>query len=479
MIISKSFEKVVSEKPLVVGAFLGEEVQINPALHGKIKDLIEDKNVSLEKGKVNKVFTFGQIPNKMVYLIGLGDRKKYDYELLEESIRDVNYKLGEELIIDLDSFIADLDASEVAKRFVRVVSYYNYVYDELLTEKIKNDLELKFYTKHNLEAEIEEAFNLGSAVANTRDLVNKPYNYLSAADLAVYAEELVKNLNNDKVTYKVYNKKEIETLEMYAFLGVNQGSDAEPRLIHLKYQGSNANPIALVGKGLMYDTGGYSLKSSMNTMKCDMAGAATVLGTFEAAVRNNLEVNLQVVICATDNRINGKALLPDDVLTAMNKKTIEIISTDAEGRLTLADAVCFAQKEGCKTVVDVATLTGACVVALGNYMTGLFGNNEEEINKMLLASKEANEGLWQLPINKNIREQVRDSKVADLKNSTGRGMGASGAAAFIEEFIEEDTKWLHLDIAGTAFRTSPSYKEFYGASGEIVNTLYNYLKKNI
>ena len=129
----------------------------------------------------------------------------------------------------------------------------------------------------------------------------------------------------------------------------------------------------------MYDTGGYSLKTNMINMKSDMAGAAAALGAFEAAVKNNLKVNLQVVICATDNRVDGKALLPDDVLTAMNKKTIEIISTDGEGRLTLADAVCFAQKEGCKTVVDIATLTGACVVALGNHVTGLFGNCDEEV----------------------------------------------------------------------------------------------------
>lgn len=478
MIIAKSFEKTESTSPLLVGAFLDEEVQIAPAIDLEIKKMLAEKEIGLEKGKVNKIFTFGKIPNKSLYLIGLGKKENYDYEVLEECLRRVNYKLGKELVVELESFINDLDPSEVASRFIKTVGFYNYVYDELLSDKIDNELSLKFNTKYNIEKEIEEAFVLANAVDNTRDLVNKPYNYLSAINLAEYAERLVKSLDDERVSIKIYNKKEIEALEMNAFLGVNKGSTAEPRLIHLEYLGAEADPICLVGKGVMFDTGGYTLKTQMNSMKSDMAGAAAALGVFEAAVKNNLQVNLQVVICATDNRINGEALLPDDILTAMNKKTIEIISTDAEGRLTLADALCFAQKQGCKTVIDIATLTGACVVALGNYTTGLFGNDDEEIAKFLEASKRVNQEFWRLPITKHIREQVRKSKVADLKNSTGRNMGASGAAAFLEAFIEPGTKWIHLDIAGTAFLTQPSYQEFYGATGVPVNTLYYYLKNN-
>ena len=159
---------------------------------------------------------------------------------------------------------------------------------------------------------------------------------------------------------------------MNAFLGVNKGSDIPARLIYLTYEGSNDEPITLVGKGLMFDTGGYSLKTKMNTMKCDMGGAATVLGVMEAVVKNNLPVNLRVVIAATDNKVNSGAILPDDVLTAMDGQTIEIESTDAEGRLTLADAICLLNKKD-QVVIDVATLTGAVVVAHGDYTTGLFG----------------------------------------------------------------------------------------------------------
>ncbi|NLD25973.1 MAG: leucyl aminopeptidase [Acholeplasmataceae bacterium] len=467
-----------SEKPLVVGAFLDEKVRIAEAVDTEIEAMINEKDVSLCLGKVNKIPTFGKIKNRIIYLIGLGKKDEYDYENLEESLRGVNYLLGNELILDVDSFAGGLDIREAAKRIVKTIGYYNYVYDEFLSKKIDNELTLRLISEVDFDAEIKEAFNLVTAINNTRDLVNKPYNHLSATDLADYAKSLVQSLNSECLSIKVYDKKEIESLGMNAFLAVNKGSEAEPKLIHIKFENAESEAIGLVGKGLMYDTGGYSIKTSMNNMKCDMAGAATVLGVLEAAVKNDLKVNLQIVICATDNRIDGGALLPDDVLTAMNKKTIEIISTDAEGRLTLADGVYFAQKEGCKTVVDIATLTGACVVALGDYTTGLFGNSCGEIEKIIAAAKEANEELWQLPINRWIRDEVRSSKVADLKNSTGRLMGASGAAAFIEEFIEEGTKWLHLDIAGTAFHTSPHFKEYYGATGTPVFSVYQYLKKS-
>ena len=335
---------------------------------------------------------------------------------------NVNYKLGSELNINLDSLAGNLDLSEVVKRVVTAIGYYNYVFDELQSKKVNNELTLNLITNKQLDftKEVEEAFNLVTALNNVRDLVNKPYNHLNAVELAEYAENLVDELDNKKVGLKIYNKKEIEELEMHAFLGVNKGSETEPRLIHLTYNGGKGEYVGLVGKGVMFDTGGYSIKTNMLNMKCDMAGAATVLGVFEAVVKNELPINLQVVVCATDNKINGSALVPDDVITAMNKLTIEIKSTDAEGRLTLADALTFTQQQGAKEVIDIATLTGAIVVALGSDVTGLFGNDQEMINNFLKASKEANEEVWHMPINDSIRKKVRDSKVADLLNSTGR-----------------------------------------------------------
>jgi leucyl aminopeptidase len=474
--IIRNYENCVSEKPLVVGAFEHTtDLNLDGGINGHVNELIQNKQLCFEIGKINKIFTFGKIPNQILYIIGLGKKEEYTYEKLEESFCDVNYKLGDELHIELASFVSDLNVEEVAKRIVQTIGYFNYKFDECLTKKVKNDLTLKLISQKPLNKAMQEAFFVSTAVDNTRDLVNKPYNYLSASDLANYALSLCESLESKLVEAHIYNKEQIRELEMNAFLGVNKGSTAEPKLIHLIYNGGKNDPIALVGKGLMYDTGGYSLKSSMNNMKDDMAGAATVLGTFELVVKNQLPINLHVIICATDNRINGEALLPDDVLTAMNKKTIEIVSTDAEGRLTLADGVYFAQKQGCTEVIDVATLTGSVVVALGEYVTGLFGNDKNLINKMLQAGEFVNEEIWELPINDHIRKQVHSSKVADLTNSTGKNMGASSAAAFIEAFIDKPTKWLHLDIAGTAFHTSPSKKEHYGATGTTVKTLYQYL----
>lgn len=467
-----------SDKPLVLGLFINQKVEIDDKINDDIEELIKSKLIKLELGETNKITTFSKIKNKVIYLIGLGAKEEYTKEKLKEVTKSLTASLGKELVIQFDSFIGNLDVLEAAFEFVLNAHYYNYKYDEFLSKKIENDVSWEFVTKYEVKQTIIEAMNLAVAIDNTRDLVNKPYNYLSAVDLADYAQELVKTLDNERISIHTYDKKQIEVLKMGAFLAVNKGSTCEPRLIYIKYQGLDEwkDPIALVGKGIMYDTGGYSIKTSMNTMKCDMAGAATVLGVLESLVKNEVKVNVMVIICATDNRINGEALLPDDIVTAMNGKTIEIVSTDAEGRLTLADGVYFAQKEGSQEVIDIATLTGACVVALGEYTTGIFGNHQDNINKFLDVAIKTGESTWQLPITEHIKKQVRSSKVADFTNSTGRNMGASGAAAFIEGFIEEKTKWIHLDIAGTAFHTTPSNKEFYGATGVMVQTIYNYLK---
>jgi leucyl aminopeptidase len=475
--------KVVKERnaknPIVCGFFKNQKtVDIEKSVNTQIAKLLEQGFVNDELGAVTKIPVNESY--QIVYLVCLGE-EPYDYPSLLKAVRGIRFKLGKELTILLDSFIQTLDPKKATKMFVETVGFYNYKYDELKSKKIDNDLSIDLYTKNRIEAVVEESMVLVEATNHARDLVNKPYNYMSAIDIANYAHNLLNDFKDAPVEAKIYTKQEIQSLKMGAFLAVNQGSNCEPRLIHLKYRGNTNNDeiIALIGKGVMFDTGGYSIKTSMNTMKCDMAGAATVLGVFEAVVKNNVAINIDLIIAATDNRINGEAYLPDDVITAMNGKTIEIVSTDAEGRLTLADAITYAQQQGAKQLIDFATLTGAVVVALGDYITGLFGNDQPSIEQMLQTSKETYEGMWQLPITERIREQVRGSKVADITNSTGRSAGASGAAAFLEEFVEEGTKWMHLDIAGTAFLTSPAYNEFYGATGAALKTTYEYLKKKV
>lgn len=463
---------------LILGIFGDGTLNSEIALGDHIEGLIKNQKISTKLGKVTTIFSTGVENLEKIHFIGLGEKDKYDLNKVATAARDIKYTLGKDLIVDTKSFIAnDLTEIEVVKALIYTIDFYNYQYLECKSKPEYQEVNISFITNISCEA-FDEFVNICEALKNTRDLVNKPYNYLNVNDLVKYVEDLVKKLNNDKFKLRVYTKEECEAMGMNAFLGVNKGSDIPARLIYLTYEGSNDEPITLVGKGLMFDTGGYSLKTKMNTMKCDMGGAATVLGVMEAVVKNNLPVNLRVVIAATDNKVNSGAILPDDVLTAMDGQTIEIESTDAEGRLTLADAICFAQQEGSKVVIDVATLTGAVVVALGDYTTGLFGNDQELVDKILNSAKEENESLWQLPITDHIRDRVRKSPVADLINSTGRDMGASGAAAFLEAFVKPETKWLHLDIAGTAFNTSPRYREPYGATGAMVRTLYNFVKKN-
>lgn len=464
---------------IVLGIFVEDKtVNIDPKIDAEINELISKELIKKDLAKVNKFFTFGKIKQEQVCLIGLGEKSKYKYQEVAKVSSLINRTIDNNIELLVDSFIGNLDGKEVIKKMLLTINDYTYKYEECKSQKKDEKFNIKITSTSSFVNEINEVLNLSKAINNTKDLVNKPYNYLNAVQLANYAENLVKELNSSLVKVQIYNKKEIEKLEMNAFLGVNKGSVDEPRLIHLTYYGNpeTKDLISFVGKGITFDTGGYSLKTSMNTMKDDMAGAATSLGIFEAVVKNNLKVNIQVVICATDNRVNGEAYLPDDVLTAMNKKTIEIVSTDAEGRLTLADAITFAQKQGSKEVIDLATLTGACVVALGEYTTGIFGNDEEMIQKIIKIGDQELEHVWELPITDYIREKVRSSKVADLTNSTGRNMGASGAAAFLEAFVEENVKWVHLDIAGTAFRTTPAYNEPYGATGVMVKTLYAYIK---
>jgi leucyl aminopeptidase len=273
------------------------------------------------------------------------------------------------------------------------------------------------------------------------------------------------------VTVRIFEKKELEEMNMGAFLGVNKGSSDEPYLIHIHYkkEGNTSSPTALVGKGVMYDTGGYSLKTpqSMPGMKVDMAGAAAVVSAIEGIAKLGLDANVMSIVAATDNRIGDDAIVPDDILVSANGKTIEIISTDAEGRLTLADAVWFAQKQGAKKVIDVATLTGAIVSALGQNYTGAFTNNQAFLEDFKKVTEETKETLWQMPVSKVFHDELK-SKVADLSNKGGRLAGASIAAAFIEEFIEEDTMWIHLDIAGTSANKNE------GATGVMVKSFIKF-----
>lgn len=418
----------------------------------KVNKLFDNELIANTEEAFTKILTFGKLKAKAIYVVNTN--KLEDKDLIGKIA-----SIKEETIILLETFDCK--------------NYDKFVQDLFETVVTKNHKLNKFKSKYKEENKnfyyfgeaktINKGIVYGESINKCKDLVNTPYNYLNATDLAHHALAFAKYEN---VTVDVLDKKEIEKLKMGAFLGVNKGSKDEPKLICVKYQGKDTfeNPTALVGKGVMYDTGGYSLKTpvSMPGMKVDMAGAAAVLSAIEAIARLELKANVMAIVAATDNRIGDDAIVPDDILTSANGKTIEIVSTDAEGRLTLADAVWYAQEQGAKKVIDIATLTGAMVMALGSKFTGAFTNNPEFYLEFTKTTEITKEKVWEMPVIKEYHEDLK-SEVADMKNKGGRTAGASQAAAFIEEFIEDDTRWIHLDIAGTA-----SGKD--GATGVMVKT---------
>jgi len=267
----------------------------------------------------------------------------------------------------------------------------------------------------------------------------------------------------------------LQELGMGALLGVTLGSHEPPKFILLRYQGNDSPDVdvALVGKGITFDSGGISIKPSegMEEMKGDMAGGAAVMAAISAASQLKARINVVAIVPATENLPGGSALKPGDVVTAMNGKTIEIISTDAEGRLVLADALGYANKLGARYIIDVATLTGACHVALGSECSGAFGNNQELVDKVITAASEAGELMWQLPMYEQNKEQLK-SDVADIRNVGGKWGGAISAAQFLAEFVG-DTPWVHLDIAGTGMSDKERAYLVKGATGVPVRTLVN------
>ncbi|MDO5652035.1 MAG: leucyl aminopeptidase [Moraxella sp.] len=343
---------------------------------------------------------------------------------------------------------------------------------------INTKVETKLY-KDTLQ--LVQAVVLGQNLA--RDVANEPPNIMTPNELANIAKQLGKD-HSDKLSVSVLGEKEMEKLGMGCFLAVSKGSDEEGKLIVLEYRGKSDkptkgkkakldNPIALVGKGITFDTGGISLKPSagMDEMKYDMGGAAAMLGTIKAVCEANLVLDVVVVLACAENMPSGRATRPGDIVTAMNGMSVEILNTDAEGRLVLCDALCYVQDnyKPC-TIIDAATLTGACVIALGNVRSGLYCNDEDTLFALQSASEHTGDLVWQMPLDDEYNGQLK-SKFADVQNIGGREGGSITAACYLQRFIKDGQAWAHLDIAGTAWTSG----ENKGATGRPVPMLVQYL----
>lgn len=426
-------------------------------------------------------------------IVGLGEKKNAKKENLRKAIaktvKAVSSLKTDSVSFDIDQLNSIKSTEETAYIVAEAIQMTLYSFDKYLSKKNENTLKKIILastdkkSKAKIEKAITKAENVTGAINYARDLVNEVPNVLRSDVYAKWIEEDVKkSLKGHNVKTKILNKAQIEKENMNLFLSVNSGSGFEPRLVHLTYTPKkatkNTKHIALVGKGLVFDTGGYSLKpaASMINMKFDMAGSATVYAAFRAAVLENSPYKLTCILAITDNAVSSFATMPDAIVKGRNGKTVEILNTDAEGRLALADALDYACDQNPNVIIDAATLTGACLVALGHEVAGLMSNDDKLAAELKKSAANVDEYVWQLPIIEEWRDEMRSS-IADLQNiGKHRMAGTATAAAFLENFIKNDVKWAHFDIAGVGdSQKHLPYCPAKGASGLIVRTLTDFM----
>lgn len=458
----------MSAEVLVINKFEGEKTSQEIAnTYAVEKDGFEGK-----LGETYLLHTYGKIPADKILVVGFGKNEEFDANKMREAVSKAVKKLQQ---IKAKNAVFDFDVTiDYGKSAAIGALIADYAFDKYKTEKAAR-LESITFAKFS-QKEIDEGIIFGNALKMTRDLANEPAEFATPAKLAEIAQ------NIEGIETKVYDRDEIERMGMGAFLAVGRGSDQPPKFIHMKYTGKNPKKkIAIIGKGICFDSGGLDIKpaSSMLTMRDDMSGAACVLGVMSALAKLQPEVEVHGIIAACENMPSGKAYKPGDILKAKNGKTIEVDNTDAEGRLTLADALCYATELKVDEIIDLATLTGACVVALGTVASGIMGNDKEMINKLIETAKNSGETFWELPMFSEYKNSLK-SEIADMKNTGSRMGGASIAGIFLKEFVGSKDyipKWCHIDIAGTAFIEKPQKEFISGATGAGVRTLLNYLKK--
>ncbi len=433
-----------------------------------LEKLIEQKEFTGKEGSLLECPLVHKGRVVQIKYVGLGKRSELKpYTAIDALYQGCKAVYGSVLI--------DAQGVEV-NHVVEAIHYGTYDFNTYKSDK-KEDKEKSFdiLVSEDFEGSLEQGSVLAQSVMQTRDLINEPANVIFPETLAERVVSLGATYNFE---VEVFEEKKIEELKMDAFLAVARASEKRPRFIVMRYKGDPDNPTVidgLVGKGLTYDSGGLSLKPSpsMVTMKSDMGGAATVIGTICALARLGVKRNVVAVIAACENSIGGNAYRPGDIIGSMEGKSIEIGNTDAEGRLTLADAVHYVvAKENAREVVDVATLTGAVCVALGGTTTGVVTNREDMYTGLEAASVQAGERVWQLPSYPEYKK-LNESKIADIKNAGGPGAGTISAGLFVGAFVG-DTPWMHLDIAGTAYSDAGYGYYTAGGTGQMVRTLFFY-----
>ena len=485
----------IDAQALAVAVFKGEKTDegflkaLDAAAGGLISSVIKTEEFAAKTGEI----AYFHLPGKglkagRLLLIGCGERDAYKAAQITQmagtASRFLRSKNARSIAI---APRADGDTEKIAQTAMVGATMALFDPDKYRTSD-KEERTLTRVTvvieggdKKAVQQGAERGRIIGEAANFTRELANEPGGYLTPTILAQRAQKVAKQFG---LTIDVLDQRRMEKLGMGSLLGVSRGSDEPPRLIVMKYEPGRGNRrkqnglLALVGKGITFDSGGISLKpgENMELMKYDMSGAATVIGAMQAIAQLKPSIPVLGVAPCSENLPSGKATKPGDVLTAMTGKTIEVINTDAEGRLVLADAIAYARKLGATQIIDMATLTGAVSIALGDVNTAILGTDQTLIDQVIAAGREVGEKFWQLPLDDEYTKQIK-SDIADIKNIGGKKAGTITAAAFLKEFAD-DTSWAHLDIAGTAWADTAQPYRSKGPTGVAVRTLVEFIERS-
>jgi leucyl aminopeptidase len=475
---------------IVVNLFEGVETlggatgAVDKALGGTITELIKHGEIKGKLNEINVIHSLGKLPARIVVVMGLGKQTDFTLDKMRNIVARVCRTLRGLSCTRIATILhgagtggfEPMESSQVITEGA-MLGLYDFRRHMTKSPEYSEVSELIIVEREaSVKKSIEEGCFKGKVLAEAtnlaRDLVNEPPNYMTPTHMAGVAEQVAREHG---LELAVMERDQIEKEGMGAFLGVALGSEQPPKLIILSYRGNkeSSEVLGLIGKAITFDSGGISIKPSdaMKDMKGDMSGGAAVIAAMGAIAQLKPKINVTGIVPATENLPSGRAVKPSDVLVAMNGKTIEVANTDAEGRLILADALSYAVKQGISPLIDIATLTGACQIALGDICSGLFPNSQELADRVIKAGADAGERLWQMPMYEEYKEQNK-SDVADIKNTGGRYGGAITAAQFLSEFVGE-TPWVHLDIAGTFTVDKEQGYLVKGATGIAVRTLIN------
>ncbi len=480
---------------LAVGLFTGAKLdklcaELNSTLDGQIEQLIKLGDFTAKSGTSAIIYTNNKIAAKRLLLVGLGEPEKATLDTARKAAAQAANKAvaikAKTLALALHkAFGAGFDLSHIGQAVAEGVYYGSYRYDEYITSTENGRLpslavELidpdSAKTK-KLNTGLMTGIIIGKTQSFARTVSNRPANVINPPSLAEVAKEIA--AGTPGITCTIFDHKKLAAEGMGGILAVGSGSGSPPRFIALKYTprkvAKAAPTVALVGKAITFDSGGLSLKpaSNMETMKLDKSGGVAVMATLKAAAEMKLPLNIYALVPSAENLPSGTSYRPDDIVTTYSGKTVAIENTDAEGRMVLCDALHYAVKQNCDIIIDIATLTGACMVALGKYMAGLMGNDDKLIKQLQKAAEQSGEKVWHMPSGDEYADEMK-SKIADLKNVGSKWGGACTAAAFLRQFID-GKKWAHLDIAGMDMFEKPTEFAAEGSSGFGVRILTTWL----